>query len=108
MFNQQIEEIAKSSTKSPKTPKQYKFEVPIQSKTQQTPVNAGSNYVDEDFVPIVEDPARPVAKVIPQPPFEAKQESVEEVEKEHIHEAHVHEEKSEVKTEETLGELRAM
>lgn len=102
MFNEKIDELAKSTPRTPKTLKQYKFEIPLQSKNQSTPVNAGSNYADEDFIPIVEDPARPVAKVIPQPPIETKQESVEEVAKEPAYE-----EKSEVKVEKS-GELRAM
>jgi len=79
MFNQQIEEIAKNTVKTPKTPKQFKFEIPIQNKNSQAPINAGSNFVDEDFIPIVEDPSKPVAKVNPQQPmFEQKQESVDE------------------------------
>lgn len=78
MFNQQIEDIAKTNVKTPNTPKQFKFEIPILPKNQQLPVNAGANE-DEDFVPITfEDPSKPVAKVIPQQPLE--QQNVEEEE----------------------------
>ncbi|KAI6184514.1 Drebrin-like protein [Aphelenchoides bicaudatus] len=98
MFNQINNELAKNTPKTPQTPKQYKFEIPI-SNTQATPINAGSNYADEDFIPIVEDPAKPIAKIIPQKPIETKQESVDETEKEPAYEE---------KIEEKSGELRAI
>lgn len=76
MFNRRIEEISMSTT-SPNKPKQYKFEVPIQAKNNSIPVNAGTNYANDDFVPIVEDPSKPIAKVTPQQPPEVNQEREE-------------------------------
>lgn len=90
MFNQQIEEIARSTPKTPTKPKQYKYEVPIQSKGQ-IPVNSANNFGDEDFIPIVEDPSKPIAKVVPQQPSEKEVKSDESV-----------------KQEEKTGELRAI
>lgn len=87
MFNQQIEEISKSTPRTPNKPKQFKYEIPLQDKDQ-VPINAGSNIVDDEFIPIVEDPSKPIAKVIPQQPVEQHQESVavvDEVEKEEVH-----------------------
>jgi hypothetical protein len=66
MFDQKVAELAASTPKSSGKPKQFKFEVGI-SKPHPTPVNAGQFSNDEDFVPIIEDPAlKPIGKVVPQ------------------------------------------
>ncbi|KAI6219251.1 Drebrin-like protein [Aphelenchoides besseyi] len=66
MFEEEIAKIA-SSTATPTRPKEFKFQVGVQSKTTSIPVNS-SAYIDDEanFVPVIEDPAKPVAKVTPQ------------------------------------------
>ena len=67
MFDERAAEIARSTPNTPQRPKQFKFQVALQSAAQTPPVNCGQHQED-DFVPAIEDPARPVAHIVPLAP----------------------------------------
>ncbi|CAD5215323.1 unnamed protein product [Bursaphelenchus xylophilus] len=84
MFDEKVAELVRTTPKVLSKNKQFKFEVALQPKNPPPPVNSSAN-IDDTFIPLVfEDPSKPVAKVVPQPPEQKVEEVVEKIEEKEV------------------------